>query len=323
MNKWGAAETVESIRAVWDKIEANDQPGAKRVATASKAAQYFGKGDTGGFAFYLILDKSPTFFTEIAVIEQTVELRQDGRHNFKLELAQPEFKAEFFRIASEMAFEGQFGDDESSSFENVRHVYENWVSFFRRSRSMTDQIARGIFAELMFLEKIIGLGCEPGVAVKSWVGPFNAPQDFLFENGSAAEVKAVHPSSRSIRIASEFQLDFAGELILAVLTLESLEGHSAEGESLRELAARIKMTFASAPEVEDFDNCVRALGLNLDSKDGERRFKSHGTDTYVASTSAFPAVIASNLDNRIRKVEYSIARHAIEEFRTDYVGQWR
>lgn len=321
-NSGGLAETAESLGAVWQKVESNLNHGAKRVAVASKAAQYFGKSEFGSFAFYLILDEKPLHFTEIEVIEQTVELRQDGRYNFRLELAQPEFRSEFFRITSEMAFEGQFGGDEKACFENVRQVYENWVTFFRRARKMTDEIARGIYAELKFVEMIIELGCSAMMAVNSWVGPFDAPQDFLFPNGSAAEIKAIRPAANQIRISSEFQLDFVGDLTLAVYSLESLEQEASDGESLRELAEKLKALLSAAEAIEIFEDRLSAIGLKIDSKDGNRRFKVHMMDAYAAGASEFPSLKASSMDNRIRRVEYSIARNAIDDFRIDLVDQW-
>ena len=321
-NNDGPIEDVEAIRAVWETIESNINHGAKRLAISSKAAQYFGKSETGAFAFYLILDEPPQPFTDIAVVEQSIEQRQDGSYHFRLELAQTEFKSEFFRITSEMAFEGQFGEDKKECIESVRQVYENWVTFFRRARKMTDEIARGIYAELKFVQAIIDLGCSPTVAVESWVGPFDAPQDFLFPNGSAAEIKSVRPGANQIRISSEFQLDFVGDLTLAVYSLESLEQHVSDGESLRELIERLEESLIPADVLQGFEDRLSAIGLKKQSKDGDRRFKVHGMEFFAAGDAGFPAIKASNIDIGVRRVEYSIGRNAIERYRTEFVAKW-
>lgn len=313
---------VETIRAVWEAIENNVNHGAKRLAIPSKAAQYFGKSESGAFAFYLILDEPPQPFTDIAVVEQSIEQRQDGSYNFRLELAQTEFKSEFFRITSEMAFQGQLGKDKKECFESVRQVYENWVTFFRRARKMTDEIARGIYAELKFVQAAIDLGCSPTVAVESWVGPFDAPQDFLFPNGSAAEIKSVRPGANQIRISSEFQLDFVGDLTLAVYSLESLEQHVSDGESLRELTESLKVLLTPADVLQGFEDRLSAIGLKTESKDGDRRFKVHGCEFFAAGDAGFPAIKSSKLDLGVRRVEYSIVRSAIERYRTEFVSKW-
>ena len=315
-------ESFDDIYAIWSAVDSNENAGAKRIGVYSKVAQYFGKSDAGRFVYYLILDSSPNSFTEIAVIKQSIEPRKDGRFIFRLELAQDEFKDEFFRLTTEMAFEGQFGVSENTCVENARGVFENWVSFFRRSRKLTDETARGIFAELSFLEKIIEMGCSPLAAVEAWVGPFDAPQDFVFTNGSAAEIKSTRPASNTIRISSEHQLDYMGLLTLGVFELETLGTDTSPGKTLRRLTEEIRKQLVAGPAVERFNERLSATGLDTDSTDGDRAFKVHSFSAFAAGDQSFPAIRKSNLDGRISKVNYSISVNAISDFEFEFSDQW-
>jgi hypothetical protein len=107
------------------------------------------------------------------------------------------------------------------------------------SLGLTRDERRGLVGELLVLELILDAGVPPERAIRGWVGPNGAHQDFQ-ATGVALEVKATttkHP--QTLVITSERELDDSGvaSLFLAYVSLDERRG--GDGVSLNELVSRV------------------------------------------------------------------------------------
>ena len=113
------------------------------------------------------------------------------------------------------------------------------------------QLAReeelGLAGELTFLLCLMDAGVQPDVVIEGWVGPADAPQDFVLGTG-AIEVKASMSSAGfPVRIGSLEQLDdkVASPLFLAAIRFEQTEA----GQSVADLIDVVEERLVDRPDL--------------------------------------------------------------------------
>lgn len=114
-----------------------------------------------------------------------------------------------------------------------------WQQFMSRGATPLGAEAElGLAGELYFMALLLDSGVSPEVALKGWVGPDDAPQDFILGDG-AIEVKATMSSAGfPVKISSLEQLDdsVASPLFLAAVRFAREEG----GLTLPEIVAEVE-----------------------------------------------------------------------------------
>lgn len=114
-----------------------------------------------------------------------------------------------------------------------------WQKFMSRgASSLSPEAELGLAGELAFVIALLDSGVPAEEVLKGWVGPDDAPQDFLLGDG-AIEVKATMSSSGfPVKIGSLEQLDdsVASPLFLAAMRFSREEG----GPTLPEMVADIE-----------------------------------------------------------------------------------
>jgi hypothetical protein len=125
-----------------------------------------------------------------------------------------------------------------------------WQHFMARGGSYLGPEAElGLVGELTFLATLLDLKVTPDIVLRGWVGPEDAPQDFLLGYG-AVEVKATMSSSGfPVKIGSLEQLDdsLASPLFLAAFRFSPGEG----GLTLPEIVAGVERCLEGEPGAID------------------------------------------------------------------------
>ncbi len=123
-----------------------------------------------------------------------------------------------------------------------------WQQFMSRGAGpLSPEAELGLAGELYFMTLLLDAGVLPESVVRGWVGPDDAPQDFLLGDG-AIEVKATMSSSGfPVKIGSLEQLDdaVASPLFLAAVRFASTEG----GATLPEMVAEVSRRLEGEPGV--------------------------------------------------------------------------
>lgn len=123
-----------------------------------------------------------------------------------------------------------------------------WQQFMSRGTGpLSPEAELGLAGEIYFMTIFSESGVSPETLVISWVGPDDAPQDFLFGNG-AIEVKATMSSSGfPVKIGSLEQLDDAihSPLFLAAVKFTVTDN----GLTLPEMIAKLERTFEDEHDV--------------------------------------------------------------------------
>lgn len=126
-----------------------------------------------------------------------------------------------------------------------------WQQFMSRgANSLSPEAELGLVGELSFVAALLDSGVPAEEVLKGWVGPDDAPQDFLLGDG-AIEVKATMSSSGfPVKIGSLEQLDdsVASPLFLAALRFSREEG----GLTLPEVVTETERRLDGEPGVAIF-----------------------------------------------------------------------
>jgi hypothetical protein len=179
---------------------------------------------------------------------------------------------------------------------------KRWQRLLARGggRRLTADQIRGIFAELVMLEKLIAQGREIKHLLDCWKGPLGGAQDFVFV-GQAIEVKASANGQR-VRISSEYQLEVQGRpLTLVVVHLVAAEG--GEAFSLNAMVDRVGSLMAN--HKGQFEDLLASAGYLSRPEYDTPTFRVVATNAF-AVTQGFPTLTRQSLPAAIDNVEYDL-----------------
>lgn len=192
-----------------------------------------------------------------------------------------------------------------------------WQQFMSRSSGPLSQEAElGLAGELYFMTALLDSCVPPMEVMNAWVGPDDAPQDFLLGDG-AIEVKATMSSSGfPVKIGSLEQLDdaVASPLFLAAVKFTSEES----GRTLPEMVADIWLRLKGAPEVANFfcDRLMLAGYSETHESSYIRRFEPKSQLCFSVSE-GFPRITPGSVPIGITRALYEINLDHAGDFLTD------
>lgn len=196
---------------------------------------------------------------------------------------------------------------------------KRWKAFLasKRTRLLSPEEIRGLFAELLFLRSLYqGCHLPEENAVESWCGIEGVHQDFIFGN-TAVEIKSLSGKERStVRISSENQLEgLSGNLFLMIYRLSEMPG-SDEAFSLNDAVRRIESELTEAGAIENFTGKLAGYGYMPLAEYDQPRLQLACTKAYRV-TAGFPRLVRGQLPEGVTKVSYEIELEKISPFEVD------
>jgi hypothetical protein len=189
-----------------------------------------------------------------------------------------------------------------------------WAELFKGLKGVTRQEIYGLAAELSFLR--IWLENQSNKNLDIWVGPNGKSQDFISITGAnAVEIKASSNDLSIVRIASLEQLDFAGDLILAVFPISSAKENSVDPINLQTLADSIEGILPSN-QIDSFRRKLAMLGVIFNEDVNVIRF-TIGEPQYFDVRTGFPRIIKTTISSEIFNCSYDISLGSLSEFATN------
>jgi hypothetical protein len=195
--------------------------------------------------------------------------------------------------------------------------FERWQELLRSvgRDGLRAEARRGLYGELVVLERV--LDALPEVtAVESWTGPTGTDQDFQLPR-LAIEVKSsAAKQPRSIRVASERQLDDSGvpRLLLCLAVLDERRGGS--GESLNARVRSLRERLTQAPARARLDRLLIQGGY-LPSHQGlydEPRYMLRET-CFWQVREGFPRLAGSDLPEGVSECTYQVTLTGLDAYR--------
>lgn len=192
-----------------------------------------------------------------------------------------------------------------------------WQAFMGKgTRPLGPEAEVGLAGEVSFLSALLDAGVDAEIALESWVGPDDAPQDFVLGNG-AVEVKAtVSTAGFPVKIGSLEQLDdsFLSPIFLAGIRFAVNESGTTLPERVAEMEERLAADPAAASAFRERTFAAGYVDSHADKY--TRRFLDKEAHVHVV-TDGFPRLVRGNVAAGVSKALYEIELSRVTDHRTD------
>lgn len=212
---------ISTIESVWDSLARDGTRPVHQGLAADYPLDLYAQLDADSRLGLLALaSERPATPPPYAAFDFTVGRREDGRWALSMSLRQGSLSAQFAALCDRVVQAGlacKPGDD-ACVFLLVQVARWHRMLALGTSGLLSEEAQRGLIGEISVLRAAAAkFGAQ--VATAGWVGPDDAPQDFVLPS-SRVEVKTVISGSPRVKISSLLQLDVSdGSLCLALVEL--------------------------------------------------------------------------------------------------------
>jgi Putative PD-(D/E)XK family member, (DUF4420) len=312
--------TMTSVEALWANLtRAGQVGGAQRVDELHPCDLYAALDPAGSRGLVLVTDTQPPAAPVLEAVEVSVSQRHDGRWSLGIWLRVQALEPPFARLCQDLIEASREVDPaEAGTFMLTRLA--RWRRLLEAGASpLSIMELRGLIGELVVLKHCLDLW-QPDEVVGGWVGPHEAPQDFALPS-VLIEAKTVYPTASVVKISSVDQLDAAGRLILAVVTLTTLTTDTG-GVSLAEIVAEIEgvlIARGSYSATLELASSLAAAGCSEPPLFDRPRFRIDALRFYEVGP-GFPLLRRSDLPAGVADAIYEIELGACSTFQTSLEG---
>jgi len=209
-------------------------------------------------------------------------------------------------------------EGEVSVLKTMLRRVRMWQQFMSRGTGpLSPEAELGLAGELFFMALLLDAGVSHESVLSGWVGPDDAPQDFLLGDG-AIEVKATMSSSGfPVKIGSLEQLDdaVASPLFLAAVRFAAGEG----GATLPEMVAEVERRLEDDPgAIEHLRERLMVAGY-AEAHAGQysRRFEPKER-RFLSVSEGFPRLTSGVVPAGVTRALYEINLDHAGAFQRDF-----
>lgn len=246
-----------------------------------------------------------------AAFDFVVGHREDGRWALSMSLRQSSLRVQFAALCDRVVQSGlgsRLGDD-ACAF--LLHQVARWHRMLALGVSgmLSEEQQRGLLGELAVLEAAVARFGAPA-ATAGWVGPDDAPQDFVLPS-LRIEVKTIISGSPRIKISSLLQLDVSdGSLCLAVVELVQCPADTG-GVSLRASVEAMRLLLQDdVAAMERFEDRLSVACYEDREEYGRVEYRLARTRWFHV-TGSFPKLARSLTPLPIAEAKYELLVSAI------------
>lgn len=220
----------------------------------------------------------------------------------------------FFAIIEDVVENIKSVESNRQVISNVGKVLVKWKHFFNIHEEliMSDIKQQGLYAELIFLEKLISMYGEN--SLNFWSGCNFETHDFYIK-GNAIEVKSTSSKdASSILISNEYQLDnndVNGELYLMFVILRK---SLSDGETIPIFVQRILGKIQSYTSLDLFEEKLFKYGYLLRNPEIYKIGFVIRDIKYFEINPEFPSITKAKLPNAISNVSYRLNLNGCDHF---------
>jgi hypothetical protein len=210
---------TSQIEAVWeDLLHNNERPVFRRVDEAHRLDLYAGIDVNDDHILMLVTPEEPPAPPTYDTITVSCRRRADANWALLIELHNKDLAIPFARLCQDLIDSSRECQHGGPTLLINRLARWRRLMELAKNRALSEPALRGLLGELIILKDAIAPRFGNDAAVNGWVGPHDAPQDFLVA-GIAIEVKTCAPTATSITISSLEQLDANTSVLLATVLL--------------------------------------------------------------------------------------------------------
>lgn len=309
----------------WDKIGIPSVPGevtARRYGPNIRWDWYRGRDSRGRRLLFLItaVDPTSTRFPVIQGLEVRTMIDRPGMYRIEVALNDPDAREPFGHVCDDLVHYCEHTAQSDALPHRIAERLEIWRRLWRRQRLgiLSDEVQRGLLAELLFLRDIWMEAMEELDAVDTWVGPDGGSQDFR-QGFQAVEVKSRPPARNSVVISSAEQMWFSGELYLVVYPVATVGQLEGDGLSLNHAVESVRARLVSVQARERLDIRLTDFGY-IDRREYEEERFVAADPIFYCVRDGFPALRERDLPSGVERIRYLVNLNWCEEYRIDLQG---
>ena len=310
-------QTIDVFTQRWQGLKIHADANTHQLYDTSHPLQlFFGYAVSGERIFFLITPDAPK---RLPAQSESVDLRllqrHDGLYTLILRLLKSDQASVFSHLCWALAESTSSCRDDASGATMFLERYRKWQRLMERGRVglLSDAQIKGLIGELLFLEKYLFGRYGTSIALKGWLGPSGADQDFRFDD-YWYEVKTSDPGALTIRVSSLEQLDTDRTGQLCIVFLDRAGSELQDAISLNTMVARIHNSISTDAESTDiFEQRMEAIGY-IDTREySENMFVLRRIRRFLVSQT-FPRIRQKMVDPSITSVTYDLSIDALATF---------
>lgn len=308
--------TIEIIKRAWENID-YFRGGALQLDIEHPLEWHVGYETPSNKALIIISNIAINNVESSRSINETCNKRKDGRYYISFQLTDSTQEEVFIYMCSDLINYSLHANTEREAINRVESRFSQWRRLMekRHSEILSGSKRKGLIGELLYLKHQIEKGLSNTVAIKGWVGPDGADQDFVYDQ-LWREIKTTTQSSDEVSIHSLEQLgkeDEYGKLI--VYRVDSCAPEAENAFTLRSLVKHIyTLLNDDYAAIELFTIKLNNAGyIDLEVYDSFP-YKLYGTEVYDVNEE-FPRIVRSNVRSEIIECSYSISLSAIANWK--------
>ena len=301
---------MANLEARWNSLSPDPEKDVFQLFDpAHPLSFYIGRDTVGQQLLLLVTKEKPPASKQYKAIQFLTFKRTDGKWSMLFKLSSIELTPVFAIMCDDLIESSRDIENPKQPVAFLMKRFANWQRLLERGHTglLEPFELRGLMGELIFMERFVIplLGIEG--AVRAWVGPVEADQDFQFGT-HAWEVKSIYPDARTVQIASENQLSSASRAIeLVAVCLEDRSDLTDEAFTPNDLVRTIRRVLEHDISVSElFEQKLASAGFVVRPEYESKIFFARAIDRYRVE-GKFPRVIRESLTPGISHVAYELA----------------
>jgi hypothetical protein len=293
------------IEARWETLEPG---GFQRIDEDHPLDFYLGMDVSGDRVLLLIIQDEEAIPAQSQAINVFCRKRHDGQWALMFRLVRSELGRVFSHLCEDLVESSRKLSDTTNPARFVLARFERWQRLLKHGHTglLDESAMRGLICELLYLRQISipRYGLAP--AIKGWIGPLDAAQDFHYPDGFF-EVKSIRTGSTKVIISSADQLDDTGKsLELVAVILDPADRESADAFCLPDIVNDMRHLLEEDPiALSTFEERLLAAGY-IDSDEYRNLYYKSGDFRFFTICDGFPRIMRSSLSSGINKVTYEL-----------------
>jgi len=301
------------IEEVWGAVrsQTTEHNVFRRVDEQHPLDLYAGTDDDGDRVLLLVTKIVPDLAPSSGAVEVSVSQREDSEWAVIVRLSRPELAEIFGRLCQDLVDTTRTATKDEGAVVLLRRL-QRWRRLLepRQERSLSERELRGLLGELWVLDTLVLPRLGPSQGVQAWLGPLDAPQDFLVD-GTLIEVKTAQPGAQTIPVSSVAQLDASTPLFVGVVTLspatESTTGAFTPALLLQRVRAAIE---TSDTATNEFALRLAETGHDENAAYTKQWYAVLHT-TYYRVDQSFPRLTNKDIPAGVMNVAYEVSLDSI------------
>jgi len=247
-------------------------------------------------------------------IKAVCTCRDDGKYYISFQLTDKAQEDVFITMCGNLIEYSSNATDEIDAVHKVEKRFAQWRRLMEKKNEgiLSSEKRKGLIGELLFLNEVIDSGKELFSALRGWVGPDGADQDFVYD-GVWDEIKATGIASDKIEISSIEQLGTDNDKgILRIYRIDECAPEMKGAITLRSIVKQTVNKMNGNPDCIDlFTSKLNEVGY-IDIEEYEKYpYKTAGNSNYNVDES-FPRVTRGGIRAEIVKCSYYISIPSID-----------